>query len=177
MKSIQIEQQFGQIGMKITPPDLKLRLKHPDLNLQITQPNLELAITKPEVSIDLRDSFNSMGLKDISTSMRDFVADAKDTIAKGIEQTVANTKALEDPKGPSVVDLAYQDSRPEEKQLVIGLMPSVSPRISAKLGSVQGTYTPGSVQAKLNPGEIGGDFTWGTVDVYMEREPYIDIKV
>lgn len=174
--TIQVSQQFGQIGIKITPPDFQLRIKAPDLNIHTRQPDLEIQATKPEVIIDLRESFNSMGLEDIAAMAKSIGDKAKQTATDGVERRAQEGIALEKAKGPSVIQLADAASKPAEKHLVLGLMPDQPPRISVKTGGVQGMYTPGGVAVKLDSGEVQGDFTWGRVDVYMEREPYIDIR-
>ncbi|MDR3562385.1 MAG: DUF6470 family protein [Negativicutes bacterium] len=174
--TIEITQQFGQIGMKITPPDLNLSIKPPNLELHINNPDLEIHTTKPEVIIDLRESFNSMGLQDIAAVAKSVSDEAKQTAIKGIERRVEEGTELAKAKGPDSAQLAARDAHSEEKQLVIGLMPEAPPRITATRGSVKGIYTPGDVAVKLDSGEVKGDFIWGKVDVYMEREPYIDIR-
>ena len=167
---------IAQIGITITQPNLDLHIRHPDLDIHTQSPDLALKTTKPEVIIDLRESYNSMGLKDIASSMQSFVEDAKQTVLAGIQRRADEGDALSNPKGPSVVQLAYQAAQPKEKQLHIGLMPSVPPKITAKLGKVEGIFTSGKVSVKLNPGQVKGVFTWGKVDVYLERQSSIDIK-
>lgn len=174
--TIDIIQQFGQIGMKITQPDLKLQIKAPDLIIHTQKPDLEIHTTPPEVIIDLRESFNSMGLKDIDALARTESDAAKQTSMEGIERRAQEGIALEKAKGPSSAQLAVKASEPKEKKLAIGLMPDTPPRITVKTGGVKGNYTKGDVNVKLDLGEVNGDFTWGKVDVYMEREPYIDIR-
>lgn len=179
MHAIQITQQFGQIGMHITPPDLALQIKSPDAVIKTTPPDLDLAITPPEVIIDLRPCFNTMGLADIGYLEEQFIADAQRTAGQGIERRVAEGAELANPHGPSIGAIADAASKPPEKQLVIGLVPAVPPRVTARGGSVKGFYRPGTVEVRLIRGEINGDFRWGRVDVYvyMEKEPYIDISV
>ena len=176
MKSIEISQVFGQIGLTIQKPDLKLQIKAPEADIKIQSPSFDLQIDNPEIFIDLRQSFNSMGYKDIQTFSDEFIADAKQTAQAGIERVVSEGYALSKPKGPSVGQLSFQDSLPSEKEVQIGLIPSVPPKITAQMGQVKGTYTPGGVKVNLDPGKLNGNFTWGKVDVYMEREAHIDIK-
>ncbi len=178
MEQIQIDQGFGQIGIKITPPDLKYKIKQPEADIKIRQADLQLKIEKPEVIVDLRQSFNTMGLQDIDTLSRSMGDEAKQTLLKGIERRVTEGEELAKPKGASVGKIVAASAATEipKKELVIGLMPAVPPKITARLGQVKGFYTPGNVAVKLDKGELNGTFTWGKVDVYMEREPYIDIK-
>ena len=174
--TIEISQHFGQIGIKITQPDLNLRIKAPDLNIHTQQPELDLHTTQPEEIIDLHESFDSMGLKGIASVAKTIGDEAKQTALNGGERRAQEETELEKAKRPSVSHLADRASKPQEKQLLIGLMPDAPPRITAELGIVKGNYTPGDVVVKLDSGEVKGNFTWGTVDVYMEREPYVDIR-
>lgn len=176
MRTIQITQQFGQIGLRITPPDLALHIRQPDMVLRTTPPDLALHITQPEVIIDLRPAFNTMGLADIGYLEEQFVADARNIAQQGIARRVAQGNELADPHGPSIGAVADRASKPPEKQLGIGLVPAVPPRITASNGEVQGFYRPGAVEVRPVRGAVNGEFRWGRVDVYMEREPYIDIK-
>lgn len=176
MKSIEINQVFGQIGINIQKPDLKLNIKAPEADIKITPPNLDLQIDNPEIFIDLRQSFNSVGYKDVQTFTDEFIADAKQTAEAGVERVVSEGDATSKAKGPSIGELAFQDSLPREKEVEIGLIPSVPPKVTAQMGRVKGIYTPGRVKVGLIPGALNGDFTWGKVDVYMEREAHIDIK-
>jgi hypothetical protein len=178
MKSptIEVNQQFGQIGIKITPPNLQLAINPPDLQIHIQKPDLDLRITKPDIIIDLHESFDSMGLKDIASTEKTVRDEANQTVAKGVVRRVQEGIALEKAKGPSVTQLAVKASKPEEKQMGIGLMPARPPKITAKLGAVKGIYSAGDVAVNLDLGDVKGSFTWGKVDIYMERQPQIDIK-
>lgn len=179
MKQIQIDQQFGQIGLNITPPDLKLRITRPDLQLDTKPADLQLSIERPEVLIDLRESFNSMGLQDPATLTKECAEKAQQTLLNGIERRVKEGEEFSDPQSPSVAKIvsASAESAIPKKELVLGLMPSAPPKISAKLGSIKGEYAPGDINVRLRRGELNGTFAWGRVDVYLEREPYIDIRV
>lgn len=165
-----------QLGLIITPPNLKLYIKAPDLDINTRAPDLTVRTTSPEVIIDLRESFNSMGLKDIAAAMRDVVEEARATVLQGIERRADEGDALGRANGPSVTALADEASKPREKKLEIGLMPSVPPKISAKPGMIKGYYSPGDVSVRLNRGEVNGDFRWGTIEGYLEGESSVDIK-
>jgi hypothetical protein len=176
VKQIDIEQVSGQIGLKITQPNLNLKTKQLDIQLKTTPADLALKITPPEVIVDLRASYNSMGLQDTYSFSESNLAAAKQAFLQGLDRRVSIGNQLADPHGPSIGQIAGEASKLPEKQLVIGLTPSVPPHISAKLGTIEGKYTPAHIDTKVNEGKVTSDFTWGQVDVYMEREPSIDIK-
>lgn len=179
MQQIQIQQQFGQIGIKITPAKLNLAIKQPELDLSPKPADLALHTEYPEVIIDLRESFNTMGLQDIVSLEKTEAAEARKTVLSGIERRVADGEKMREPNGPSVAKIV-SDSAPQmilKKELKLGLMPEAPPKISAKLGSIKGSYSPGNLNGNYTRGTITGDFAWGRVDVYMEREPSIDISV
>lgn len=176
MGQIEIEQRSGQIGIQITQPNLNIKTTQPDLQLKTTPADLALQIEQPEVIIDLRASFNSMGLQDTYTFADSAAKEAKQACMRGIERRVSVGNQFTEPHGPSAGKIVAESSNPPEKQLVIGLMPSVPPDISAKMGTVKGTYTSAHINGKFNEGKVTSNFTWGRIDVYMEREPYINIK-
>lgn len=179
MKQIQIDQQFGQIGLNITPPDLQMKMTRPNLSLESKSADLQLTIEQPEVFIDMRDSFNSMGLQDAATFTSSFVNDARRTVMRGIERRVREGEELGDPHSASAgqIAAASAESTKTKKEVEIGLMPDTFPKISAKLGKIESRYTPADFTVRLDAGQVKGDFSWGRVDVFLERAPYIDIRV
>lgn len=173
---IQIHQVPGQLGLNITQPNIKLKITAPDIEMKTTPANLELKIEPPEVMVDLRGSFNSMGLQDTYSFADSALQEAKQSFLQALDRRVQLGDQMTDPHGAPIGQIVAQASKPSEKELVIGLCPSVPPRISAKLGTIRGTYTPSRIESKVNEGTITNNFTWGKVDIYMEREPSIDIK-
>jgi hypothetical protein len=173
---IQIHQVSGQLGLNITQPNINLKIKAPDIEIKTTPANLDLKIEPPEILIDLQASFDSMGLKGTYSQAASLAEEAKQACARGIDRRVSIQRQVANPHTPSIGKIIAAASKPPEKELVIGLSPSVGPNISAKLGTIKGTYTPARVDVTVNEGTITNNFTWGKVDIYMEREPSIDIK-
>ncbi len=173
---IQIRQVAGQIGLNITQPNLNLKTTYPDIQLKTTPAKLELAIEPPEVFINSQASFDSMGLQGTYSFASSSLEEAKQAFLQGIERRVSVMRQMEDPSSGSVGQIVAAASKPPEKQLVIGLSPSVTPEISAQMGTIKGTYTPARIQSNVKEGTTANNFTWGKVDIYMEREPSIDIK-
>jgi hypothetical protein len=176
VNQIEIEQRAGQIGLKITQPNINLKITQPDLQIKTTPADLALQIEQPEIIVDLSASFNSMGVQDTYAFASSAAQEAKAACLRGIERRVSVGNQFTEPHGPSAGKIVADSNTPPEKQLVIGLMPSAPPEISAKMGTIKGTYTPAHISTKFNEGKIVNNFTWGRVDVYMEREPYINIK-
>ena len=173
---IQIHQVFGQLGLNITQPNLDLKITPPDIKMKTTPANLDLTIEPPEILIDLRASFDSMGLQGTYSLADSLAEEAKQACARGIDRRVSIGKQMADPHTSSVGKIVAENSKPPEKEVVIGLSPSVRPEISARLGTIKGTYTPARIDVTVNEGTITNNFTWGKVDIFMEREPSIDIK-
>jgi hypothetical protein len=173
---IQIEQVAGSLGLKITPPNMDLKITDLQIQLKTTPANLDLKIEPPEVFVDSQGSFESMGLKGTYSMARSLAEDAKQACAQGIDRHVSIMHQMTDPHGPSAGKIVARAGQPPEKQVVIGLSPSVPPNISAKLGTIKGIYTPARIDNKVEEGTITNNFTWGRVDIYMEREPSIDIR-
>ena len=173
---IQIHQVSGQLGLNITQPNLNFKITAPDIQLKTTPANLDLTIEPPEIFVDSRESFDSMGLQGTYSYANSLAEEAKQAAIKGIERRVSIMRQMEDPHTGSVGQIIAAASQPSEKEVVIGLSPSVRPNISANLGTIKGTYTPARIDATVHEGTITNNFTWGKVDIYIEREPSIDIK-
>ena len=173
---IQIHQVSGQLGLNITQPNINLKITEPDIKMKTTPANLDLTIEPPEIFIDSRASFDSMGLQGVYSFGNSLAEEAKQACVQGIEQRVSVMHQMEDPHSGSIGQIVAAASKRPEKEVVIGLSPSVGPDISAKLGTIKGIYTPARIDATVREGTITNNFTWGKVDIYMEREPSIDIR-
>ncbi len=173
---IQIHQVSAQLGLKITQPNINLKITAPDIKMKTTPANLDLKIEPPEILIDLRASFDSMGLQGTYSYANSLAEEAKQACERGIDQTVSIGRQMADPHTASIGKIVAEASKPPEKEVVIGLSPSVGPEISAKMGTIKGNYTPAHIDVTVNEGKITNNFTWGKVDIYMEREPSIDIR-
>ncbi|VBB09437.1 Hypothetical protein LUCI_4727 [Lucifera butyrica] len=173
-----IDQKPGQIGIHTTPGNLNLHTAQPDLRLHTQAAELQLHTVPAEVMIDMQPSFNSMGLQDLTSFGQSNAQDAQQAISRAVSVAVEQGKKYAVPHGERVGKIvadAVQERRPD-KQLVISNVPSVPPAISVQLGRVEGRYIDGRVATNFKQGEVRGNFTWGKVDVYMEQEPYVDIK-
>ncbi|AIF53658.1 DUF6470 family protein [Pelosinus sp. UFO1] len=173
---IQIHQVSGQLGLNITQPNINLKITAPDIKMKTTPANLDLKIEPPEIIVDLRGSFNSMGLQDTYSFADSAAQEAKQAALQALDRRTQLGDQMADPHGPSIGQIVAQASKRPEKEVAIGLSPSVGPKISANLGTIKGVYTPARIESKVNEGTITNNFTWGKVDIYMEREPSIDIK-
>lgn len=173
---IQIQQVSGQLGLNITQPNINLKITAPDIKIKTTPANLDLKIEPPEILIDLRASFDSMGLQGTYSYANSLAEEAKQACERGIDRRVSIGNQMANPHTPSIGKIVAEASKPPEKEVVIGLSPTEGPKISANLGTIKGTYTPAHIDVTVNEGKITNNFTWGKVDIYMEREPSIDIK-
>lgn len=173
---IQIHQVSAQLGLKIDQPNIDLKITAPDIQMKTVPANLDLKIEPPEIFIDLRESFDSMGLQGVYSLGNSLAEEAKQACARGIDRRVSIGNQMANPHTPSIGKIIAEASKPPEKEVVISLSPSVGPKISANLGTIKGNFTPAHIDVTVNEGRITNNFTWGTVDIYMEREPSIDIK-
>jgi hypothetical protein len=155
---------------------MDLKITAPDIKLKTTPADLDLKIEPPEIFIDSQGSFESMGLKGTYSLASSLAEEAKQACARGIDRHVSIGHQMTDPHGPSAGKIVARASQPPEKQVVIGLSPSMPPNISARLGTIKGIYTAARIDGTVEEGTITNNFTWGRVDIYMEREPSIDIR-
>ncbi|WP_425806928.1 DUF6470 family protein [Desulfitobacterium sp. Sab5] len=174
MVDLQINQQFGRIGLKIIPFQYDLKQQAPDL--QIQQTPAQISITQPAATleIDYTPAREALGYCGINTQLKQFNQEAMTTSMEGILRRVHEGYELGHiEKKVSVAQVVKEATAPREKDLELVVIPPIEVKVSlnsfgfdVNQGGVKGTFTPGTIQ---------GDFTYGTVHTYLEQEPSISI--
>lgn len=172
MVDLRINQQSGQIALKYTPLQYRLDIRQPDLKIE--QKPAEIFSEQPAatIEIDYTPARESLGYVGITTQMKNFVEESKVEYLAGLERIVAEGNQLGSiEKEISVADVVKQATEPSEKELVLDQTKPVKvhvtvnpPRWGADVRGVTSSFTPGDVL---------GDLTFGKVNTYLEREPFI----
>lgn len=180
--SIQITQTYAKIGVETSPAKLNIKTQMAELQLHRTDARVEIHNEFPRVEISNRECFNTSGLKDIASFMREAVQLGYQASAKYISKTSGDGErfaAIENPNDP-IPEMAQRDAYPEH-EFGIDFIPKARPQISVtgKAGisslnalggadnGVEGTYVPGSVRFDVTPYDVR---------IYMIQKPSIDIK-
>jgi len=171
---LRIDQQFGQIGLKYTPFQYNLDIRSADL--QIDQTAAEIFSEQPAATLEIdytlaRESLGYMGIK---AQMDNFVQEAKITQSAGVERRVAEGNELGSiEKGISIGDIAARATDSPEKELVLARTQPI--RIDIQVNHPSWEVQQGGINGSFVPGDAQGDLTFGKVETYLEREPYINI--
>ncbi|NLL39955.1 MAG: hypothetical protein GX254_10280 [Clostridiales bacterium] len=179
---IKIDQQFAQIGIKITPA--KLNIKMPKQKMKIVQedPQMEINIERPTFEINMKKVRNEMGFRDPMTLMREIRNTAIDKTYNYISQTVndGNQMAKVEQKGNRIAGVYRSKSlKQSQKGINIGLMPKELPEIVWSKGSIDIKWTSRKFKIEWE-GECRPEIIVDpkhSVEVYLREKPYIKIII
>lgn len=179
---IQINQTFAKIGIQTSPGRLDVRTQAAELQLYHVDSTVSVHNEFPHVEISNRECFNTSGLKDLETFMRDAVQFGYKTVSSYISKTAADGEAyaaIENNTNP-LPSIVIRDAYPVHN-FGIDYIPKAKPQISVKgeakidvnnsvqgaNNGVEGTYTPASVRLDIAP---------SNVRIYMIQNSSVDIK-
>jgi len=172
MIDLQVQQQFGRIGLKITPFQYDLTTHPADLEIQQRPAEITLEQPAATLEIDYTPARESLGFCGIVAQERVFNQDAKATCDAGISRRVFEGEQFANiSKKVSVARIVTQmaESRQKELQLV-----STQPiRISVTNHPVDWNVNTGGVSVNSTLGSVHGEFQSGSVHSFMEQNPYI----
>ena len=175
MIDLQVHQQFGRIGLNITPFQYDLSIRPPDLQVQQRPAEITLEQPAATLEINLTPARESLGYFGIDTLQRVFTQDAMDTSDAGIDRRVQEGNelgAIE--KRISVAQVVAQGMEPRDKHLeLISIAPI---QITIQENPVNWQAQTGSVHTELTQGTVQGDLQYGSVHSYIEQEPKVQIQ-
>lgn len=172
MIDLQVRQQFGRIGLKITPYEYDLATQ--PANLEIKQRPAEISLEQPAATleIDYTPARESLGFCGIVAQERVFNQEAKATCGAGISRRVYEGEQFANiSKKVSVARIVTQMAEPRQKELqLVGTQPI---RITVMSHPVVWNANPGGVSVNSTPGSVQGEFQYGSIHSFMEQNPYI----
>lgn len=177
-----IDQQFAQIGIKITPAKLNITMPKRKMKIVQEMPKMKIEIEKPTFEINMKKIRNEMGFKDPMTFMREIKNSAINRIYDYISQAVndGNQIAKVDQKGNRIALVSRARSlKQSEKEINIGLMPKNLPEIEWTKGSIKIKWTKKNFKIEWE-GECKPEIIVDpkhSVEVYLREKPYIKISV
>jgi hypothetical protein len=175
MIDLQVQQQFGRIGLKITPCQDDLSIRPPDLQVQQRSANISLTQPAATLEIDYTSALESMGYNGIAEQQRVFTQDAKASADSGIERTVSEGyQFAKINKKVSLAKVLANSMKPKEKELELV---SIAPiKITVQPNNINWDAKPVEVAVDLKPGTVQVNYTSGSVHSYLEQEPYIQLQ-
>jgi hypothetical protein len=174
MVDLQVQQQFGRIGLKITPCQDDLSIRPPDLQVQQHPANISLEQPAATLDIDYTPAQESMGYNGIAAQQRVFNEDAKASADSGIERTVSEGyQFAKINKKVSLAKVLANSRKPQEKNLELV---SIAPiKITIQSNNVKWDAKPVGVSVNLKVGTVQVNYTSGSVHSYLEQEPYVHL--
>jgi hypothetical protein len=175
MIDLQVHQQFGRIGLNITPFQYDLTIRPPDL--QVQQQPAEITLEQPAATleINLTPARESLGYSGIDTLQRVFTQDAMAASNAGIDRRVQEGNelgAIE--KRISVAQVVAQGMEPRDKHLELV---SIAPiQITTQERPIGWQVQTGGVHIELTQGTVQGNLQYGSVHSYLEQEPKVQIE-
>ncbi|MGC7870259.1 DUF6470 family protein [Desulfosporosinus sp. SYSU MS00001] len=172
MVDLQIQQQFGRIGLKINPFQYDLSITA--ANLEIRQQPAEISIEQPAATIEIDNTpaRESLGYYGIAAEQRVFAQEAKSTADAGISRRVNEGQQFADlTKNVSVARIVSQEAKPRQRELQIACTQPIQISVTSNPVNFQARIGGVSIDTKL--GSVQGDFQYGSVHSFMEQNPYI----
>lgn len=172
MIDLQVQQQFGMIGLDITSYKYDLSIQHPNLSVQ--QKSAEITLEQPAatLNIDLTPARESLGYCGIATQQKIFNEDAMRTSMNGILRRAREGDELKDiSKKINVATIVTEKFKPHQKDLeLVNIEPL---QIKVTQNQVAWDAKIGGVSTQFQQGKINGEFEYGSVKSKIEINPYI----
>lgn len=179
---LKINQQYAQIGIKITPAQLNITMPKRKMKIEQDIPHMEIEIEKPTFEINMKKVRNEMGFKDPMTLMREIRNTARNRIYNYVNQTVndGNQIAKVEQKGNRIASVYRSKSlKQSQEEINIGLMPKNLPEIVWNKGSIVIKWTRKNFKIEWE-GEPRPEIVVDpkhSVEVYLREKPYIKITI
>lgn len=180
--NLSITQTYAKIGVETIPASIITKTENARLELSSRKAKIEVSNDFPKVEISSRECFNTSGLKDRDSFMREAVQlgyQAANSYISKVAGDGDSFAAIENGQSP-LESIVLRDAYPEH-EFNIDYLPKARPQVSVKGGvristvdalggatnGVEGNFTPGKVQYQVSP---------GNVKIYMLQYPSLDIK-
>lgn len=175
MVDLQIRQQFGKIGLQITPLQYDLNIQPP--NLEVKQKPAEITLEQPAATleIDYTPARESLGYNGIAAQQRTFNQEALAESYKGIERRVREGDELGTiEKKIPIEQVIKEATEPKYRDLeLVSIAPLV---VHIEQHPIVWQAVPRNVRLFPVPGTVRGEFQYGQVKSYLEQKPFISLK-
>jgi hypothetical protein len=176
--SLSIHQQFGQIGLKMSPMQFELKRTPAEINIDRTPLEINSTRELGELSIDMTPMQNSLGYGNAEFFTQMAVSEARQVFESDLERTVRSGDAYAQlHKHMTIGQLAaqakYFDNHLPEPYLEY-IMP---PEIHYELRDIITDVQPGQVNVNVSLGKVELlNHSPAVIESYVERAPMLEIK-
>jgi len=175
MIDLQVQQQFGRIGLNIIPFQFDLTIRPADIEIQ--QRSAELSLDQPAATLEIDNTpaRESLGYYGIAAQQQVFNQEAKATNDAGISRRVFEGEQFANiSRKISVARIVTQALEPQKKDLQLVNIQPIQITVTSNFVRLQADLGGVSVNATL--GSVHSDFQNGSVHSFMEQNPYIRIQ-
>jgi hypothetical protein len=173
---LEINQKFGEIGLRQRPSRLGLQQKPADFRLERSSGKLKINSRDVRVEIDqskARAQLNSKNskiyAKDIAQEGMRTAYQAIATYAREGDQLAAIEKG-----GQPVIEQAIKHASSAKKEL--GLKWKQGPEYRVNSGDIKIDYNLSEVNLKTRANWPKLDFKWGKIEVYQQQKSELEIR-
>lgn len=176
MIDLQIHQQFGKIGLEISPAQYRLENKNSEITMRQEPAQISLQRTDPDIQVDSSPVREFLGYGGIEFMMRRFSAEVQQKYLEDLEKNVKLGEAFAAiQKKISIPEILCRFSEPAEKRIGIAALPPIE--ISVQPAALEYRAQTGGVSTEFDWGKVSiQDFTFPKVKSYLEQEPSLEIK-
>lgn len=168
MIDLQVHQQFGRIGLQISPYEFNLKIKPADFEVKQYPAQIEVEQPAAVLDIDYTAFRESLGYRNIEAQAEYFRQDSQQTCAQGIMRRAQQGEELSDlSKKISIAQIAEQSTQPKERNLQLVRLEPV--KISVTTKDLQWRVDAGGVDIEFTPPDIQAEFRQGDVKVYIRN--------
>ncbi|MDH7577270.1 MAG: DUF6470 family protein [Bacillota bacterium] len=173
---LRIEQVWGQIGVRQTPPSIELTISDPKLDIKTQLPVLTFKPDRLELSIDAKPCREDLQIFDVLAFSRFYASQASMKLNEAVAQTAAEgdrLASIENGEANVIADIAWENSLGEECE--VALAPVRLPDISFRVIEGERSFRGGYVKVRFEPGEMRVKLHPGAVRVFLRRPPELHI--
>lgn len=174
---INIYQRFGQIGVRIVPPQFQLHTEAPCISIKKENPRIEIIPGRAEITISYEKPQADLGYFRPVSFIWQNVEAAMGAADRAVAWTAAEGDRLgriED-GGVSFAELEEAKWFRDEREVNIGVLRP--PEVTAEVTPVRVRYKPGGIEVQVKSGGVRAAFDWGRVEVYLAVRPEVRVWV
>ena len=182
LPNIVIDQQFGALGIEITPAQMKITTPNPKMQITSEAPEMTVENQMPEFKLNWTKVRAESGLKTPDLLAKSLASDAVRTAEEGTVDAVHDGDyiAKVQERGNRIAKLSHQKTiRTEQVEINLSSIPQSLPEVEWDRGYVHINWTRGT----LNIDWVGDYMPEVVVDppfsveIYLREKPYIKVMV
>ncbi|GIQ69969.1 hypothetical protein XYCOK13_27930 [Xylanibacillus composti] len=179
---LQIRSSLAQLGLRITPLEMNIKQELPKVEIESKPADMKIQRHEPVLQADWTQVWEDLGLKRPSTLAAERKTESEQQALEFIQRTaqngdrVANLKAREENVFGNIARDEFFRRR-GEVQVVLDALPNQGPKWQVDVRPPEIEITPNQPVVRVHDTRPQIDVRLGDVEVYLEKEPIVDIYV